>query len=270
MANQLRVIAEVEGLGKVVETLADFYTELGQLNDGGARLISPRNEAYARLQTRGKEGIGKFYGTWTTGGFEYAKEQLPIFRVKSRLTSRLAELAVEANRGGNYFHTGSTKEYEASLVQAEKDKNKEPEKRNVIILPSREKFTMSDKENWEVYQAILKDQSKSYFEFNGPITVYPMGKKIVDSQDGTILTALGFANLGSESSFFGNGRDLDIGSRARGVCVSAKGTVQKNSGLNIHTYTPAQARKYLRILNGVMSGKYGTSKLAELADFLKR
>jgi len=215
---KLSIIANVEGLGRIVEANTDFYTELQQLKNSGAVLITPRNEAYARLHTQGKEKIGKSYGIRTTGGFEYAKEKLPIFRVKSRLTNpKLAKLAVEANRAGNYFHTDSTREYENSLKQAERDKNKEPEKRNVIILPSRIKFTMSDKQNWEICQAILKDQAKPYFELNGPIDVYPVDEKMVNAQDGTILTALWFRGLVVGSGFGGDYWGLGDGDGARGV-----------------------------------------------------
>ncbi len=221
---KLQIIANVKGLGRIVEANTDFYTELQQLKNTGAVLISPRNEAYARLHTQGKENIGKSYGTRTSGGFEYAKEQLPIFRVKSRLTNpELAKFAVEANRSGNYFNTDSTKEYENSLKQAEQDKNKEPFKRNVIILPSKSKFTMSDKQNWEIYQAILKDQAKPYFELNGPIDIYPVDEKIVNAQDGTILTHLWFRNLVNWSDFCGYHRYLDDDLRARGVLKGSGG-----------------------------------------------
>jgi hypothetical protein len=229
MKNQLDIIADVEGLGRIVEAKSDFYTELQQLKEANARLISPRNEAYARIHTQGKENIGKSYGTRTSAGFEYAKAQLPIFRVKSRLTNlKLAKLAVEANSAGNYFHTDSTKEYRDSLEQAEKDNSKEPVKRNVIVLPSRSEFTMSDKQNWEIYQAILKDQAKPYFELNGPIEVYPLDEKIVDVQDGTILTHLWFWGLDGGSGFGGCDGGLCDGSGARGVLrESAEGTSPK-------------------------------------------
>jgi len=71
---------------------------------------------------------------------------------------RLAKLAVEANRAGNYFHTDSTKEYEASLKQAEQDKNKEPKKRMLSFSLHENRLQFLIKENWENLQAILKDQ----------------------------------------------------------------------------------------------------------------
>lgn len=272
MKTQLHVVADVKGLGKVVEVASDFYTELNQLRDGGATLISPRKEAYARLQTRGKKDIGKSYGTRTSAGFEYARGQLPIFRIKSRLTNPgLAKLAVEANRAGNYFHTESTKEYEESLKQAETDKSKEPEKRSVIVLPSRQNFTMSDKENWDVYKAVLKDQAKSYFGLNGPITVYPVAKDTVDAQSGTILTELWFRDLDGRSDFGGH-RGLHDDDGARGVLrKSAEGTVQK-----VLPYTPRQISKYaakvMKVREALRKGKIDVSRLerelTEVSEFL--
>ena len=97
-------------------------------------MISPRDEAYLRLRTRKKENIGESYGTRTSAGFECIKGENPIIRLSSRLNNqRLAKLAVEANRQGNYFSTNSTKEYEGSLEQVKKDKGKNPTKRNVIL-----------------------------------------------------------------------------------------------------------------------------------------
>ena len=216
----LKILANVGGLGEVVESCADFYTQLTQLRQEGARLITPRDEAFARLNTKGKENIGRFYGTRTSAGFEYVKEQLPIFRVESRLNDlKLAKAAVEANRALSFFSTESTKEYEESLEQAQKEQQqgKPPAKRSVIVLPSRDTFTITDKENWEVLETILKDQAKPYFELNGPIKVYQIAKGTIDSQEGTILNCLWFGYLDVGSGFSCNSRDLLRDGWTRGV-----------------------------------------------------
>ena len=214
----LNVIARVEGLGEIVESYEDLYTQLRQLRQNRARLITPRDEAFARLSTRGTEDIGKSYGTRTSSGFEYAQGQPLILRLESRLNDlKLARLAVEANRAGKYLSTESAKEYRESLRQAEKDENKSPAERSVIVLPSRDKFTITDKEHWEVLKTILKDQAEQYFNLNGPITVYPIPKDVVDAQNGTILNYMWFSNLDNRSDFNGNSGDLNIDSRARGI-----------------------------------------------------
>ena len=270
MGKELKVIAYVKGLGEVVETAADFYSELKELKLGGARLISPRDEAYARLQTIGKDNIGEDDGTRTRAGFDYAKEQLPILRLNSRLLNpALAKKAVKSNRANAYFHTETTEEYEQSLKQAEKDMSKEPSKRSAVVLPSRDNFTMSDKENWEVLEAVLKDQAEPYFKFNGPITVYPVDKKVVDAQDGTIETVLWFRNLRNWSDFSGISWDLGNAYRARGVRESAEGTA-KISKQSINSYTSKQAQKYLKILDGVRKGNLPASRLEEIVKYFNR
>src|SRR3989338_7130359 len=153
----MKSLANVKGLGEVVEVAGDFYNELQALRQGRAKLISPRNEAYARIETAGKEAIGKTYGTRTTAGLEYAKGQLPLFRLNSRLMNQeLAKMAVEANSAGRYFSTESTREYKESLKQAEKDKSKAPAERNVIVLPSRDNFSVTSQKNFEVLEFALK------------------------------------------------------------------------------------------------------------------
>ena len=264
----LKVIADVKDLGKVVEVAVAFDAELKQLSQGNARLISPRDEAYARLQTRGKEKIGKSYGTWATAGFEYAKEQLPVLRLRSRLLNqRLAKKAVQENRQGRYFHTDSTEEYETSAEQAEKDKEKDPEKRKVLVLPSITKFTISDKDNWEIYQAILKDQAKPYFELNGPITIYPVGVREVDSQDGTLMTQMWFSGLGVRSGL-GGGRGLGCVCWARGVLKTGRASRVAVGSQTKLPYTSKQLDKNSRIVQGVRTGELPASKLEQVEEFL--
>jgi len=217
---KLSILAEVKGLGKVVEVYGEFYNNLKYLKEGGAKLISPRNEAYARLQTRGRENIGQNFGTRTSAGLEYAKNQLPILRLNSRLLKpRLAKLSVRANKSGNYFNTNSTRMYEESLKQAERDKNKKPVDRNVILLPSRGPFVMNLEENLETLESILKEQAKPYFEFNGAINFYPVDKDIIDSQNGTLLTGMWFRSIGGKSGLYGScGRNISkIKRNVRGV-----------------------------------------------------
>ena len=106
-------IAYVKGVGQVVETRKNFYDELLEFQEAGAKLITPSQEMKARIRTAGKENIGKSYGTWTTAGFDYAKAELPLLKLNSRLLNpELARQAVEANRSNKYFSTQSTKEYE--------------------------------------------------------------------------------------------------------------------------------------------------------------
>ena len=56
-------LANIKGLGEIVQVCNNFYNKLQELKQAGAKLISPRDEAYARIQTKGKENIGRSDGT---------------------------------------------------------------------------------------------------------------------------------------------------------------------------------------------------------------
>ena len=216
----IKTIANVKGLGKIVKVCSNLYNELQELKQARAGLISPRDEAYARIQTKGKENIGKSYGTWTSAGLEYMKREFPLLNLQSRLLNpQLAKAAVEVNRAERYFSTNDTKAYETSFKQAEKDKNKKPSERKVIILPSRNNFEMAPKKNWETAQGLLQDQAEEYFELNNefPMAMYLVEPEIVDKQKGTMLIQLWFRNLDNRSGFDGYNRGLDGDCRARGV-----------------------------------------------------
>ncbi len=186
----VKTLANIKKLGNIVEVSGDFYSALQQLKEAGAELISPRDEAYARIATDRKEKIGRSYGTWTSAGFESAKDHFPLMRLSSRLLNpELAKQAVEANRKESYF------------------------------------TTETPDENWEIAEFALKDKAREYFDINkNPITLYLVDKNIVDKQSGTLLTQLWFGFLDYRSDFYGNYRYLDDGSGARGVKVSAEGT----------------------------------------------
>ena len=190
---------------------------LAQIRRYKANVRTPRNEIYARLRSTDPEEKRKLIhydnGTRTSAGFEYIQGKIPILRLKSRLLkSNLEKQAVKANRNNRYFCTESKKEYETSLIEATEDLDKDPKDRQVIILPSRKNFTMSDKENWEILESILKDQAKSYFYFHGPIpiTCYLVDQSTVDAKDGTLLTQMWLWNrYGTGLDFYGNDRILD-------------------------------------------------------------
>ena len=184
-------LATVKGVGRVVEVSRNFYDNLNALRENFAKVISGRQEAIARMETAGTENIGRSYGTYLNSGFEYAKGQMPVLRLKSRLLDpKLARLAVEANKQSRYFSTGDTQFYEESLKQAEKEvkEGREPWKRQVIVMLSRDLFAIKSDKNFDVLEFELRDPklAKQYFEFNGsvPMDVYLVDKSTVDAQNG--------------------------------------------------------------------------------------
>ena len=260
----------VKGLGYVEESYGDWLTNIVESR---GKIISPRDEAYARLQTQATEKIGQSYGTQTSAGFEYAKDQLPIVRLHSRLLEKaMAERAVAANKNGNYFCTPTTKEYEASLKEAEKEMKKDPKDWNVFTFPSPDSITISDKEHWNLYQAFLKDQATPYFELNGPITVHHVSKNVVDARNGTLLSYLWFGSLDSRCGFVCDDCFIDFNYETRWVSrkETAEGT-QKISSEEINVaYTQKEINKYSDILQKVRTGELPNSRLEELVEFLER
>jgi len=266
-----RTLATVKGLGIVKQAEGNFHEVLQEL--GRNHLTTSRDEAYARLQTRGAEEIGQSQGTWTRTGFEYSKGQLPIVRVaNSRLLNKqLAKRAVQANSNGQYFNTDSTAEYEQSLKLAEEDKDKNPAKRRVIVLPSRQNFTLDSGED-EVLQAVLKDQAKPYFEMNGPMKVYLVNPSTVDAQDGTLMTQLWFGRTDGRSGLYGGNWNLYYG-RTRGVFKSAEGASTQKHQTPKLPYTQRQLKAQLKRLGRLSEGQVKVSDLesevAKLAEFLE-
>jgi hypothetical protein len=259
-----RDIGNVKGVGRVVEAQGNFYDVLRAFDRDGAKLITERQEAIARMKTADAEAIGRSYGTWTTAGFEYAPKQMPLMRIRSRLLNpELAKQAVEANSRGEYFSTESTREYEQSLKQAEKDKDKEPSKRTVMAMPLRDSFDITRK-NLDILEFALrnKDLAKGYFEFNGavPMKVYLIDKNTVDTQDGTILTQAWFSSLDYRSNLNGNCRDLSSDYRVRGVSVTGEASRAEISRTSRKTgkselYTPTdlkEAEREIKRLSGML------------------
>jgi len=274
MVNQ---IAYVKGVGQIVETRKNFYEELIEFQEAGARLITPSQEMKVRIRTAGEKNIGKSYGTWTTVGFQSIKEELPLLRLNSRLLNpKLARQAVEANRDNKYFSTQSTKEYEQSLTQAEKEKDREPWKKQILVLPSRDNFDITPEENFEVLQFLARNPklAEDYFKFHGshPITTYLVDKNTVDAQDGTLETQLWFDGLGDRSVFSGDVRGLDYDG-ARGVLKSsAKPTRAEEKQSKVHQvrlpYTNKQLDRFLETATGIKEGRLGTSQAGKLEEFI--
>ena len=275
MANQ---IAYVQGVGQIVETRKNFYEELIEFQEAGARLITPSQEMKARIKTAGKEDIGKSYGTWTTTGFQSIKEELPLLRLNSRLLNpKLARQAVEANRDNKYFSTQSTKEYEQSLTQAEKEKDREPWKKQILVLPSRDNFDITPEENFEVLQFLARNPklAEDYFKFHGshPITTYLVDKNTVDAQDGTLETQLWFGRLDYGSGFSGGG-GLYYDNNARGVLKSSAKPTRAEELSSIHQvklpHTPKGAKQEYNLVRRVINENLGIKELKPVKKLLER
>lgn len=211
--------AEVKGK-RILRVDAPFDEALQMLRKEGIKNPMTSNElAYARTyHPDGKESILMTRGSYTQAGFAYTKGESPIrVQVSPLLDERLAKLATQANRESRYFSTENIEMYEKLARLAKEDKNKAPEKRRAIVLPSRTQFNISPKENQEVFANIFGKAGKKYLEFLGfdSLTVYLVDKSTVDSQAGTLLTQEWLARLDGDSSVLGGG---DLGyDTVRGV-----------------------------------------------------
>ncbi|MDP2925397.1 MAG: hypothetical protein Q8N99_03430 [Nanoarchaeota archaeon] len=222
--------AEVEGLGRILRVDAPFEEALEQLKLSEVKYpITTRDLAYSRMQ-KGKRSSLSSNGSYTREGFLYVKDNPVLVSLASPLLDlRLARKATQTNRTGYYFSIQDTQIYDRAMVQAEKDKSEEPEKRKVLILPSREDFAISRTKNFELLQGLLKDQTEKYLNFNEQnILVYSIGKDIVDKQSGTLLTQLWFSSLDYRSELVGYSRNLSDPNRMRGVRVNGAEGTQKS------------------------------------------
>ena len=114
--------AKVEGLGDIYEVSAPFDESMKALRVQGIRQpITSRDLAYARREA-GKRSSLCSYGSYTREGFEYAKDQPVLLKLKSRILTNqgIMKQAVEVNRNCNYFAMGK-EIYEQDSEQAQKD-----------------------------------------------------------------------------------------------------------------------------------------------------
>ena len=105
---------------------------------------------------------------------------------------------------------------------AERGKNKDPEEREVLVLPSRRPFRISSKENADIFRALFKDKGEEYLKFTNldEIMVCPiMNPQNIDFYGGSLVIQLWLQNL-SGPGLDGNHVNLNSPNRVRGVFVS--------------------------------------------------
>src|SRR3989338_9443958 len=177
----------VEGLGIVAQSDGDLYTNVRDLK---GRLISLRDEAYARIQTSGNEDIGKTDGTRTAVELTYIKSDVPVALKYDKLSLTIAKRAVEANSKGKYLCTGSTERYDTNREIADKeDKDGIPYKERTAIVLPRDSFNMSPLENSSQFNFFFEDMAEkkgknSYFNLNKKalVHVYLIDKDMIDGK----------------------------------------------------------------------------------------
>jgi len=214
--------AEVRGLGEIYSVKGSFNEALESLREFGINApTSVRELAYARINS--EELSLRFFGSYTSGGFLYLKNEPVLVALESPLLDlELAKQAVEANKKGNYFTTNISV-YKKYRGQAEQDKNKSPQERNVLILPNTKTFSISTNsfnEN-ELALFLFKNQTENYGNLLrknkiSEIPIWLVDKSYVDSKEESVLTLLWFSNFDGGSDLGVSG-DLYCYGRVRGM-----------------------------------------------------
>ena len=234
----------VEGLGEVAPSVGNLADNVRDLR---GRLISVRNDAYARIKTAGTAKLGKTEGTRVAVEFDYIKGEFPVAVEYDKLSLDLARRAVIANSQGKYSCTDSTERYDKKRKIAEREEKSgvSHQERTAVLLP-REDFNMSPLKNPNHFAFFLKDLAEkegesSYFVLNGnnPIRVYLVDKAIVDGKkdsqllenpNGTIVVPYAwFRSLVDGSGLGGLGSAVSCDYGARGVLSGAPKAPQKTS-----------------------------------------
>ncbi len=236
---------------------------------GAKKPIAPRDLAYSRIES-GKESSLTRNGSFTSAGFLYLAKEMPLLALDSPLNSyALARKAVEENRNSRYFSTEDLALYEKHFKQAEKDKNKAPEERRVLILPSRETFDISLDQNSDILKGVFGDLAEDYLNFTGrdSLRTYLVDSETVDKQKGTLATQLWLGGLsGGGRSVLGGGRGLYYDLSVRGV--QSKPAKQVRAQKSKPIYTTKQVDSAIKRVQRVRAGNFPNSSLDKVVDFL--
>lgn len=270
----------IKGLGEIAYSDGTLVDNVKDLN---GRLISPKDEAFARFQSRVGKQIGKTDGTRVAIEVDYLKDEDPVLVRYDKLSPRLAKSVVDANSHNKYFCTDSSKRYETKRRAADKqlEQGISPSQMSAIVI-SRNVFEMALTPSRDVLDFLFQDQTEVYYGFKGdfPIRFYPLDRDVVDGNNPDLLTntngtivipALWFCSLDYRSEFFGD-RFLDFDIRARGVLKSGEATSQKISTQETKVepaYTLKKLARNLGITQGVKEGRLPNSRLEQVIDFLE-
>ncbi len=271
------IIENVKGLGNVHTFEKPFDEALVSLRKN--KLISSRDLAYARRIT-GEDSNLSQNGSYTREAPLYSKDVSLLVLDSPLQNIKLAKKAVQANREGNYFQLEDKELFKKYLNQAEKDLNKEPEKRKVLILPSDENFDISRTENFDFARELFKDQAELYLKFLeeskyeiNSIRFYSVSKETVNKSENPIITEMWLCRLVSInwSDLNGYYRILYVNYRVRGVASSrSREATEPRKNFAKLPYNQREIERYSQILENVKTGKLPNSKLEKVLTFFDR
>ena len=239
--------ADVKGLGIIYKVNKPFDEALKTIKSAGAKVISARDLAYARIQ-QGKDSSLCNNGSYVREGVLYVQNKTLFIRNSPLLNQKLAKKAVQAHKSGNEFYVDN-KLAEEYQEQTEQDKGKQPEKRKTLAISKRGSFNIPTNrfKDEELTLWFFKDQAESYGEFLRENNINKMPVYLSGNNKKNFVNQVWFGGLVSRSELVGS-RDLCYDGRVRGVLNSAKGTQSRKSGSKIETYTPSQLKTALKEL----------------------
>jgi len=262
--------SKVKSIGIICKVDKPFDEALETITHAGAKVITARDLAYARIQ-EGRDSSLCSNGSYVKEGLVYVPDKTLFIRNSPLLNPELAGKAVQSHRNGSEFYIDEKliKKYEE---QAENDKNKIPSKKRVLSLSKRGNFSIpTDRFNEdELTLWLFKDQAEAYGDFLRENNLSEMPVYLSDNSKKNFANQLWLGSLGGGSELDG-GRLLDCGSRVRGVLRTGEASSQpKKSDSEIKLlYTPKQKGKIIEIIQEVREGKKGTSQLEKAIKFLE-
>ena len=227
-------------------------------------------------------GTWNQYG-WTREARVYAPQQGALLvRDSPLLDISRARAAVNANQRGERYAL-TTEAFNAYQAQANKDSAKAPAKRNVMILPSRNTFTITPEQNVDVLEfSAGPKQAREYLKrLNGAginaLNFYMLNAKDVDAQKAPFVQQAWFRGLADGSDLGGCDLGLRCDYGAFGVRSSTASEARAHESKGTSTgdvkserpYTPRQVRKALTLAQGVRNGGKGVNSLDSVISLLE-
>ncbi|MCX6751124.1 MAG: hypothetical protein NTZ83_06725, partial [Candidatus Pacearchaeota archaeon] len=261
---QNKIIEDIKGLGKVYLVEAPFDDEIKFLNGAGIKYpVSVRDASYTRLNGASQESK---YGTRTCHAPICAKDSPTIIaRISPLVTdSDFCRQVVKAHRANQYpvlDNDNSIYSKWEKIVKA--DKNKKPEKRRAIILPTREDYQIG-RDSLEA-EFLFEDTREEYFNrfvSGNSINAYQISENEIDSKEGTIVNYLWFSRPV-------DGSDLSLGNRGLGIDYGAFGVLRSREATEpsqkfLHEKLPYTKKELSRVLNVTTNIKQGNFKMSDL------
>lgn len=223
----------IDGLGNIHTFKERFDESLSLLKQNNAKLISSRDLSYARIKAGKTSYLLDKYSITGENSYllsnNFYTRESPIFSKDISLLvlnsplqdMRLAKEIVLAHRSSHYLQLYDKEFFQNYLEQAENDLKKEPEEREVLILPPNDgpeflRFEISKNKNFDVARGLFKDQAELYLNFLEEkykipsIYFYPLSNMEIKLLKNPVITELFSCGFNENNSFELSGENWDL------------------------------------------------------------